>query len=156
LPVEKRVGDMAIGATINKTGTFKFEATKVGKDTALAQIIRLVQEAQGSKPPIARMVDVIASYFVRLSSLLPSSHSSFGISLAPIRPSPMPFSTSLPCSSSHVRAPWDWQLLLRSWLNREGCGERDSHSRGRGIGNGHQLNTIVLDKTGTLTKGEHP
>jgi Cu+-exporting ATPase len=55
---------MAIGATINKTGTFKFEATKVGKDTVLSQIVRLVQEAQGSKPPIARMVDVIASIFV--------------------------------------------------------------------------------------------
>ena len=64
LPVEKKSGDSVIGATINKTGTFKFEATKVGKDTVLSQIVRLVQEAQGSKPPIARMVDVIASYFV--------------------------------------------------------------------------------------------
>jgi Cu+-exporting ATPase len=64
LPVEKKAEDRVIGATINKTGTFKFEATKVGKETVLAQIIRLVQEAQGSKPPIARMVDVIASYFV--------------------------------------------------------------------------------------------
>ena len=64
LPVEKKAGDTVIGATLNKTGTFRFEATKVGKDTVLAQIIRLVQEAQGSKPAIARMVDVIASYFV--------------------------------------------------------------------------------------------
>src|SRR5512139_753242 len=64
LPVEKKAGDTVIGATMNKTGTFRFEATKVGKDTVLAQIIRLVQEAQGSKPAIARMVDVIASYFV--------------------------------------------------------------------------------------------
>jgi len=64
LPVEKKSSDPVIGATMNKTGTFKFEATKVGKETVLSQIVRLVQEAQGSKPPIARMVDVIASYFV--------------------------------------------------------------------------------------------
>ena len=60
----KRPGDEVIGATINKMGSFRFEATRVGKETALAQIIRLVQEAQGSKPPIARMADVIAGYFV--------------------------------------------------------------------------------------------
>ncbi len=64
IPIEKRAGDKVIGATINKSGSFQFEATRVGKDTVLAQIIRLVQEAQGSKPPIARMADVIASYFV--------------------------------------------------------------------------------------------
>ena len=64
LPVEKKAGDEVIGATINKTGSFRFRATRVGKETTLAQIVRLVQEAQGSKPPIARMVDVIAGYFV--------------------------------------------------------------------------------------------
>jgi Cu+-exporting ATPase len=64
IPVEKTVGDEVVGATINKTGTFKFKATKVGKDTMLAQIIKMVGEAQESKPPIARLVDVIASYFV--------------------------------------------------------------------------------------------
>ncbi len=64
LPVSKDVGDEVIGATVNKTGSFKFQATKVGKDTALAQIIRLVQEAQGSKAPVQRLADRVAGVFV--------------------------------------------------------------------------------------------
>jgi len=64
VPVVKAPGDEVIGATINTTGSFTFRATKVGAETALAQIVRLVQDAQGSKPPIARLADVIASYFV--------------------------------------------------------------------------------------------
>lgn len=64
LPVDKKIGDTVIGATINKSGVIQFTATKVGKDTALAQIVKLIQEAQGSKAPIARLADVISGYFV--------------------------------------------------------------------------------------------
>lgn len=64
LPVEKKVGDIVIGGTINLAGSFQFEATRVGKDTMLARIIGLVEEAQGSKAPVQRLADVIASYFV--------------------------------------------------------------------------------------------
>jgi Cu+-exporting ATPase len=64
LPTPKRVGDEVIGATMNKTGFFRFQATKVGKETMLAQIIQLVQQAQGSKAPIQRLADVVASIFV--------------------------------------------------------------------------------------------
>jgi Cu+-exporting ATPase len=63
LPVEKRPGDEVIGATINKTGSFQFRATKVGKDTALSNIIRMVKDAQATKVPIQRIVDVVSSYF---------------------------------------------------------------------------------------------
>ncbi len=64
LPVEKKVSDTVIGGTINLTGSFQFEATRVGKDTTLARIIRMVEEAQGSKAPVQRLADIIASYFV--------------------------------------------------------------------------------------------
>jgi P-type Cu+ transporter len=64
LPVEKGVGDTVIGATLNSTGSFQFRATRVGKETALAQIIRLVQQAQGSRAPVQRLVDRVAAVFV--------------------------------------------------------------------------------------------
>jgi Cu+-exporting ATPase len=64
LPVEKRPGDIVVGATLNKLGLIKFEATKVGRETALAQIVRLVQEAQGSKAPVQRLADQVSSIFV--------------------------------------------------------------------------------------------
>ncbi|MBT6574607.1 copper-translocating P-type ATPase [Candidatus Falkowbacteria bacterium] len=64
IPVEKKAGDLVIGATINKTGSFKFKATKVGADTMLSQIIQFVQNAQGSKAPIQKFADMVSSYFV--------------------------------------------------------------------------------------------
>jgi Cu+-exporting ATPase len=155
LPVEKKVGDTAIGATINKTGTFKFEATKVGKDTVLAQIIRLVQEAQGSKPPIARLVDVIASYFVPGVILVAivtfivwtiwGPHPAFTYAF-------LNFIAVLiiacPCALG-LATPTSIMV---------GTGKGAEHGiliRGaEALETAHQLNTIVLDKTGTLTKGE--
>ena len=65
LPVEKQPGDSVVGASINKTGTFRYQATKVGKDTTLAQIIQLVEDAQGSKAPIARLADKVSGVLFR-------------------------------------------------------------------------------------------
>ncbi len=155
MPVEKKVGDTVIGATMNKTGTFKFEATKVGKDTVLAQIIRLVQEAQGSKPPIARLVDVIASYFVPGVILVAivtfivwtiwGPHPAFTYAF-------LNFIAVLiiacPCALG-LATPTSIMV---------GTGKGAEHGiliRGaEALETAHQLNTIVLDKTGTLTKGE--
>jgi len=155
LPVEKKVGDMAIGATINKTGTFKFEAIKVGKDTVLAQIVRLVQEAQGSKPPIARMVDVIASYFVPVV-----------ISIAIVTfivwyffgPHPAVTYAFLNFVAVLIIAcPCALGLATPTSI-MVGTGKGAENGiliRGaEALETAHQLSTIVLDKTGTLTKGE--
>jgi Cu+-exporting ATPase len=155
LPVEKKVGDMAIGATINKTGTFKFEATKVGKDTVLSQIVRLVQEAQGSKPPIARMVDVIASYFVPVV-----------ISIAIITfivwyffgPHPaLTYAFLNFVAVLIIACPCALGLATPTSI-MVGTGKGAENGiliRGAdALETAHQLNTIVLDKTGTLTKGE--
>src|SRR5690625_1300445 len=70
IPVEKNAGDNVIGASINKNGTIRYKATKVGKDTALSQIIKLVEDAQGSKAPIAKMADIISGYFVPIVIVL--------------------------------------------------------------------------------------
>jgi Cu+-exporting ATPase len=155
LPVEKKSGDSVIGAAINKTGTFKFEATKVGKDTVLSQIVRLVQEAQGSKPPIARMVDVIASYFVpvviSIAIVTFIVWSFFG---------PHPALTyaflnfvavliiACPCALG-LATPTS--IMVGTGKGAEnGILIRGAEA----LETAHQLNTIVLDKTGTLTKGE--
>ena len=74
IPVEKSIGSSVIGASINKTGFIKYKATKVGKDTALAQIVKLVEDAQGSKAPIAKLADVISAYFVPTVIILSLIH----------------------------------------------------------------------------------
>jgi len=155
LPIEKELGDTVIGATINKTGTFKFEAVKVGKDTVLAQIIRLVQEAQGSKPPIARIVDVIASYFVPIV---------IGIAILTFFVwyffGPYPALTyallnfvavliiACPCALG-LATPTS--IMVGTGKGAEnGVLIRGAEA----LETAHHLDTIVLDKTGTLTKGE--
>lgn len=73
MPVDKIKGDIVVGATMNKSGTFLYKATKVGKDTMLSQIIKLVEEAQGSKAPIQRLADAVSSYFVPITTFFPST-----------------------------------------------------------------------------------
>src|SRR5512136_877657 len=155
LPVEKKAGDTVIGATMNKTGTFKFEATKVGKDTVLSQIIRLVQEAQGSKPPIARLVDIIASYFVPVV---------IGIAILTFivwylfGPHPaLTYAFLNFIAVLIIACPCALGLATPTSI-MVGTGKGAENGiliRGaEALETAHRLNTIVLDKTGTLTKGE--
>jgi len=155
LPVEKKAGDTAIGATINKTGTFKFEATKVGKDTVLAQIIRLVQEAQGSKPPIARMVDVIASYFVPIVIAIAIVTFLVWYFFGPHPALTYAFLNFV--AVLIIACPCALGLATPTSI-MVGTGKGAENGiliRGaEALETAHQLNTIVLDKTGTLTRGE--
>ena len=155
LPVEKKTGDPVIGATMNKAGMFEFEATKVGKDTVLAQIVRLVQEAQGSKPPIARMVDVIASYFVPIVICIAIVTFIVWYLFGPHPALTYAFLNFV--AVLIIACPCALGLATPTSI---------MVGTGKGAENGilirgaealeiaHQLNTIVLDKTGTLTKGE--
>src|SRR2546422_788177 len=155
VPVDKSPGDQVIGATLNKTGYFRFKATQVGADTALAQIVRLVEEAQGSKPPIARLVDQVAAIFVPI--VIAVALLTFGLWLA-FGPEPA-FTKALlnfvavliiacPCALGlatptsimvGIGRGAEYGILIRS---------------GAALEQARALTTVVLDKTGTLTTGE--
>ncbi|MFB0505809.1 MAG: copper-translocating P-type ATPase, partial [Thermodesulfobacteriota bacterium] len=155
IPVEKTAGDEVIGATINKTGTFKFEATKVGKDTMLAQIIKMVEEAQGSKPPIARLADIIASYFVPAV---------IGIAIITFivwyffGPTPaLTYAVLNFVAVLIIACPCALGLATPTSI-MVGTGKGAENGvlirGGEALETAHKLNAIVMDKTGTLTKGE--
>lgn len=155
IPIEKKAGDRVIGATINKTGTFKFETTRVGRDTVLSQIVRLVQEAQGSKPPIARMVDVIASYFVPIVILIAIVTFIIWSLWGPHPAITYAFLNFI--AVLIIACPCALGLATPTSI-MVGTGKGAENGvliRGaEALETAHQLNTIVLDKTGTLTRGE--
>jgi Cu+-exporting ATPase len=155
LPVEKTVGDEVIGATINKTGSFRFEATKVGRDTTLARIIRLVEEAQGSKAPVQRLADVIASYFVPIV---------IGIAVITfiiwyfIGPSPaLTYAFLNFVAVLIIACPCALGLATPTAI-MVGTGRGAEHGilikSAGALERSHKINTVLLDKTGTLTRGE--
>jgi Cu+-exporting ATPase len=155
LPVSKKAGDEVIGATINKTGAFRFRATKVGKDTALAQIVRLVQEAQGSKAPIARLVDVVSSYFVPAVMILSVVTFLLWFNLGPQPQIVYALVTSI--TVLIIACPCALGLATPMSL-MVGIGKGAEHGilirSGEALQTAQELNTVVLDKTGTITKGE--
>jgi len=155
IPVEKKVGDEVIGATINKTGSLEIEASKVGKDTTLAHIVRMVEEAQGSKAPIQRLVDVIASYFVPAV---------IGIAIATfivwyfVGPAPaLTFAFLNFVAVLVIACPCALGLATPTAI-MVGTGKGAEHGilirNGEALERAHQINTVLLDKTGTLTRGE--
>jgi Cu+-exporting ATPase len=154
IPTEKREGDEVIGATINKTGTIKFRATKVGKDTALAQIVKMVQEAQASKAPIARTVDVVSSYFVPVVMII--ALLAFGLWYT-LGPSPeLTYATVVAVTVLIIACPCALGLATPMSL-MVGVGKAAEKGvlirNGEALQTARALDTIVLDKTGTITKG---
>jgi Cu+-exporting ATPase len=155
IPVDKKPGDEVIGSTINLTGFLKFRATRVGKDTFLSQIIRLVEEAQASKAPIQRLVDKVASYFVPAVILIALVTFTVWLIWGP-KPS-ITFALVNFVSVLIIACPCALGLATPTAI---------IVGTGRGAENGilikdapslelaHRLNIIVFDKTGTLTRGE--
>ncbi|MFX4262524.1 heavy metal translocating P-type ATPase [Pelotomaculum propionicicum] len=155
VPADKKAGDEVTGATINKLGTFKFEATRVGKDTALAQIIRIVEEAQGSKAPIQRMADIISAYFVpavigvALLTFLswfyygaPGDFTRAMLNFTAVLVIACPCALGLATPTSIMVGTGrgaEYGILIKG---------------GEYLERTHQLTAVVLDKTGTITRGE--
>lgn len=155
MPVLKEPGSEVIGATINKTGSFKFEAKKVGKDTALAQIVKLVQEAQGSKAPIQRLADVISSYFVPI--VISVAMVTF-IIWFDFGPSPRLTHALLNFVAVLIIAcPCALGLATPTAVmvgTGKGAEKGILIKGGESLEAAYKLDTIVLDKTGTLTRGK--
>jgi P-type Cu+ transporter len=156
IPVEKTVGDEVFGATINKTGAFHFRATKVGKDTALQQIVRLVRDAQGSKPPIARLADKISGIFTPVViSIAIATFVVWFVAAAPEVRFTMALVTFV--SVLIIACPCALGLATPTAImvgTGKGAELGILIKGGDSLETAHKLNTIVLDKTGTITKGE--
>ncbi|MBW3016795.1 heavy metal translocating P-type ATPase [Candidatus Woesearchaeota archaeon] len=154
IPVEKKKGDNVIGATINKHGTFKFRATKVGKDTVLSQIIKLVEEAQGSKAPIQRLADKVSSYFVPAVIII--AIASFIVWFF-VRGQPCVFSLSVFIAVLIIACPCALGLATPTAIvvgTSKGAESGILIKNAEALENAHKVTTVVFDKTGTLTKGQ--
>ncbi|HWI55021.1 MAG TPA: heavy metal translocating P-type ATPase [Desulfobacteria bacterium] len=153
IPVDKKPGDGVIGATINKNGALKFKATKVGRETALAQIIRLVEEAQGSKAPIQRIADQVSSYFVPTVVALAIVTGLVWYFIS------FDFSRALVAFVSVLVIACPCALgLATPTAIMVGTGKGAENGilikGGEHLEKAHKLTALVLDKTGTITKGE--
>lgn len=154
LPVDKNIGDNVIGASINKTGTFKMIVTKVGKDTALAQIIKLVEEAQGSKAPISKLADKIASVFVPVVIFLAILAGTFWYFIGH---ESWVFTLTISISVLVIACPCALGLATpTSIMVGTGLGAEQGIliKSGEVIETAQSINVVVFDKTGTLTEGK--
>jgi Cu+-exporting ATPase len=155
IPLEKGPGDEVIGATINKVGSFRFRATKIGEETVLAQIIRLVEEAQASKAPIQRLADVVASYFV--PAVMAVAGTTFVVWLI-VGPSPaLTYALLSAVAVLIIACPCALGLATPTAI-MVGTGKgAESGVLIRGaeaLERGHKVQAAVMDKTGTITEGK--
>lgn len=153
IPVEKTKGNFVIGASLNKNGLIKYQATKVGKDTALAQIIKLVEEAQGSKAPIAQLADIISGYFVPVVIAL-AIVSSIGWYLVT---KDTVFALTIFVSVLVIACPCALGLATPTAI-MIGTGKGAEYGvlikSGGALETVHKIDTIIFDKTGTITEGK--
>ncbi len=155
LPVSKKVGDEVIGATINKSGSFKFRATKVGKDTALANIIRLVQDAQGSKVPIQRIVDRVSAYFTPAVMILAIIGFVVWYDFGP-QPA-LAYALIVAVTTLIIACPCALGMATPMSLTTGiGLGAQNGIliRSGDALQTAERLKAIILDKTGTITVGK--
>ena len=156
LPVEKQPGDEVFGATINATGSFRFEARKVGKDTALQQIVQLVQDAQGSKAPIARLADVISGIFTPVVLCVAIATFAVWFVAAPVDVR-LTMALLTFVSVLIIACPCALGLATPTAI-MAGTGKGAEHGvlikGGESLETAHKLQVVVLDKTGTVTKGQ--
>jgi Cu+-exporting ATPase len=155
IPVEKHTCDEVIGATMNQTGSFRFRATKVGKETALSQIIRLVQDAQGSKAPIQRVVDQVAQYFVPTVMILAVAAATIWFMFGP-QPTFI-YALIVFVTTLIIACPCALGLATPTSLTvgiGKGAEQGILIRSGDAIQTTKRLQVMVLDKTGTITKGK--
>ena len=153
IPVEKKIGDEVIGATINKTGVLKFRATRVGKDTMLAQIIKIVEEAMGSKAPIQLLADKVSYYFV--PAVMTIAFIAFIVWL--LLGQPFAFALTILVAVLIVACPCALGLATPTAVMM-GTGLAAKNGilikNGKALEIARKVNVVIFDKTGTLTKGE--
>ncbi|MDZ5585469.1 heavy metal translocating P-type ATPase [Enterococcus cecorum] len=154
MPVEKQVGDTVIGASINKTGSFQFQATKVGEDTTLSQIVQLVEEAQGTKAPIAKLADQVSAIFVPVVMSLAILA---GLAWLIFGHSGLVFALTIMISVLVIACPCALGLATPTAImvgTGKGAQLGVLFKNGEALETAQEIQTIVLDKTGTITKGQ--
>ena len=153
IPVSKNIGDKVIGGSINKNGSIQFEATEIGKDTVLSQIIKLVEEAQGSKAPISRMADIVAGYFVPIVIIIATVTGIVWF----ISGSGLTAALTFFISVLVIACPCALGLATPTSI-MVGTGKGAENGilikSGEALETAHKIKTVVLDKTGTITKGK--
>ncbi|MGL5540532.1 MAG: heavy metal translocating P-type ATPase [Erysipelotrichaceae bacterium] len=153
LPVEKKIGDPIIGASLNKQGTLVYEATKVGKETTLSQIIQLVEQAQGSKAPIAKLADIISGYFVPIVIALAILSGLFWL----LNKQDVNFALTIFISVLVIACPCALGLATPTAI-MVGTGRAAEQGilfkSGEALESAHRVGCVVLDKTGTITEGK--
>ncbi|MBL7055984.1 heavy metal translocating P-type ATPase [Candidatus Woesearchaeota archaeon] len=152
IPVEKSNGSKVVGATINKTGSFKFKATKVGSETALAQIVKMVEEAQGSKAPIQKLADIISSYFVPVVVSIAIISSIIWYFLGGVS-----FALTIFVAVLIIACPCALGLATPTAImvgTGKGAENGILFKNAESLQMAQKINMIVFDKTGTLTKGK--